>query len=270
MPNYTGSPNIPNRIPAAYRYTASWNSRVYGNGGVPEAGVITALKAFEIGLATDGLLTTLAAGRMNIFAGGFPGAAVPFFNSIGTTLDTPTNFVSGDYALASGLTGNGSTKRIDTGVLPFDSVGAAGCLGIYARTNFAMNYCAIGANNSGNTQRYVIQSTNGTTMSNNWGGTTVSNPSNINSGLWTVNRVSSTSLMGYRNGVNTDNSSTSTTPATSTVNLLVFARNNNGTPDRYYNGSAGMYFVCGSLNSSQQALLYTRIQTLMTAFGRQV
>lgn len=95
----------------------NWNARVISLGGTDTAtGTKTALRTFYNGLQSTGLRTNL------VVANTYPpdnltAARVPFVWRAGAELWDNHNFVSGDLS-TNGLKGNGTTKYLDTAIIP--------------------------------------------------------------------------------------------------------------------------------------------------------
>ena len=110
----------------AHPEAADWRTRVIANGGSVSASTFTAVDTFCKAIdAESGLRSKLY--RVNLFAGtGISACLVPLYRGpsftgtqYGNTTDTNSNFVSGDYTetgSSGGLVGNGSNKRLQTGM----------------------------------------------------------------------------------------------------------------------------------------------------------
>jgi hypothetical protein len=104
---------------------AGWAARVVTNGGSVSASTLTAVDTFCKAIDTAGIRSKFL--RLNLFAGtGLSACLVPLYRGTsqsgtqyGNTTDTNSNFVTGDYTetgTSGGLVGNGSTKRLATGM----------------------------------------------------------------------------------------------------------------------------------------------------------
>jgi hypothetical protein len=109
----------------AHPEAASWRTRVIANGGTVSASTFAAVETFCRAVDTAGIRSRLS--RVNLFCGtGLAAALVPLYRGtslggtqFGNTIDTNSNFVAGDYVetgTTGGLTGNGSNKRLQTGM----------------------------------------------------------------------------------------------------------------------------------------------------------
>jgi hypothetical protein len=85
-------------------------------------------------------------------------------------------------------------------------------------------------------------------------------------GLILTSRTVSTEIKAFKNGTIVGaNSRTSTAPTANSLSL--FAINNNGTKSSFYDGRQIFFTIGDGLSDTEQADLYTRVQTLMTYFG---
>jgi len=105
-----------------------WGRRVVANGGVaPSTNTLSALTTFYRGLDSSGLLPKMKS--VNCFVpDNLTAARTPLIKTYGNDPWTNTNFVSGDLTV-NGLKGDGSGKRLDTGVIAntaFSSNNSAG------------------------------------------------------------------------------------------------------------------------------------------------
>jgi hypothetical protein len=109
----------------AHPEAADWRTRVIANGGTVSASTFAAVEAFCRAVDTAGIRSRLF--RVNLFSGtGLAAALVPLYRGqslggtqFGNATDTNNNFVAGDYVetgSTGGLTGNGSNKRLQTGM----------------------------------------------------------------------------------------------------------------------------------------------------------
>jgi hypothetical protein len=205
-----------------------WVSRVSTAGGSVSTATRAAVTRFCVAIQAAGLRSKLW--RANAFCGSsLTAALVPIYRGpsrtgtqYGNTTDTNNNFVSGSYAEATGLTGNGTTRYLT--------------LGTFAelRTSWATGHIGIDYTGADSTDRMLMGGFHNESLTSPrgwyriWGGTTYGingvfgNPTKSgftqNANLKIVNRSSSTSLWFYENG---ERVSTETTTAnTSTVQPL--------------------------------------------------
>lgn len=94
---------------------ADWLSRVRLNGGSSAPSLTKAVNTMIIALDSAGVLSKML--RFNAFSGDQLSAAlVPIKRVLGSPTDGPQNVVETDYVVIGGITGDGSSKYIDTGV----------------------------------------------------------------------------------------------------------------------------------------------------------
>lgn len=205
-----------------------WVSRVSTAGGSVSTATRAAVTRFCVAIQAAGLRSKIW--RLNAFCGSsLTAALVPIYRGpsrtgtqYGNTTDTNNNFVSGSYAEATGLTGNGTTRYLT--------------LGTFAelRTSWATGHFGIDYTGADSTDRMLMGGFHNESLTSPrgwyriWGGTTYGingvfgNPTKSgftqNASLKIVNRSSSTSLWFYEAG---ERVSTETTTAnTSTVQPL--------------------------------------------------
>lgn len=112
------------RASSAYHAEAvAWKTAVEANGGTVSTPTLAAVSTFCTAIDAAGIRDRFL--RLNLLCGGNLAAArTPLYRGAsrtgtqyGTALDTNIGpFVSGDYSEATGLTGNGSSKLLDTGL----------------------------------------------------------------------------------------------------------------------------------------------------------
>lgn len=103
----------------------AWRSAVIANSGTVSATTMRAVSNFCTAISAAGIRDRFS--RLNLFCGtGLSAALVPLYRGqspsgtqYGNTSDTNSNFVSDDYVekgASGGLKGNGTNKRLDTGL----------------------------------------------------------------------------------------------------------------------------------------------------------
>lgn len=274
---------------------ASWASRVVANGGSVGSS-LPAVNTFCKAIAAAGIRDRFY--RLNLFCGASDAslAAVrtPLFRGpsltgtqYGNTTDTNANFVAGDYTetgSSGGLTGNGTTKTLATGLAP----NAAGISAFNSHLSF-YSRAQITANNS------VIAGFGGGVTSSTWqllafGGVSLfyyrsggANSCGIEAAAWSgANRAghfvavrsASDAAAVYRNGADLGMaatvSNTNVWTATDVAPLFVFGRNNVGTADQVLAATLQGYSLGLSMTASQAAAYYTAMQAFQTTLGRQL
>lgn len=268
---------------------ASWASRVVANGGSVGSS-LPAVNTFCKAIAAAGIRDRFY--RLNLFCGAsnasLDAVRTPLFRGpslsgtqYGNTMDTNANFVAGDYAetgSSGGLTGNGTTKYLATGLVPFNA-------GMTEQNYHNSGYFPAVLNTSGD----WIGATVGPATSSflpafstfgmyvRFGGGSSSGIENgalsARSGHLIGQRSSGTGV-GYRNGANIGASSVTSGSAAFATNapaaLNVFGRNANGTPSNYWSGRACMYSIGIQFTDAQALAFYNAVQAFQAALGRQL
>lgn len=264
----------------------TWRTNVLANGGSVSASTMRAVSKFCADIDVAGIRDRFY--RLNLFAGdNLLAALVPLFRGpsrtgtqTGNTTDTNVGpFVSGDYTLAAGLQGNGSTKWLDTGFAP-DNLDTLATGHISVRFSDAApsssGISLIGASVTSG-QRYLLLTINPGTAETRgfWGGTAAGDRATLthvanNHAL--VSRSSATDLTLYQNGTTTNQFTTSITPAASAAPFGVFAvlgaAGARNTSFGVYQGKITNYSIGRSMTSSQAAAYYTALETFRTSIGR--
>ena len=274
---------------------AAWASRVVANGGTVGTS-LSAVSKFCRAIDAAGIRNRFY--RLNLFCGGTSGTTaglaaclVPLYRGpslsgtqYGGTTDTNVGpFVAGDYAetgASGGLTGNGSSKYLNTGLAPsaLPSV-ATGHMAAYVPQITPSDATkAFMGNASGSNQynlSYRLNSATGLAQIRTVWGTTASNdasePSSVlRGGLRLSTRTGSTALRTYHNGTQVSLHETSVTPASHVNNWFVYAFNSAGTPIQYSSDSMRAYSIGESMSAEQVAAYYTAMQAFQTALSRNV
>lgn len=237
------------------------------------------LTAAELAMA-DGLVVALkAAGLWSKLCyflpmlGGFSGMLVPLRDRDGAGNATNTAFVSGDYALATGLTGNGTSKRL---LIPRNASEAGssnnGGLGYWELNFLTGGLGPIGASNTANTNSYEIGCRD-TLSTFRWGST--ANGATVvavpTSGYFHGRRSSATSRTLFKNGVSV--ATNTTNDATSGANqrdLGAVGANWTAPETPYDNGRCGCALITDGTESNANVLTLYEIlrDELMTPSGR--
>lgn len=212
--------------------------------------------------------------RVNTFATDtFTGFNLPLIksvdgvNQIGAARDTNNGFVSGDWDLLIGLTGDGASKYLDTGINPSTT------------SELGLNSTSIGAwVSTVNNGRIVIGALNGgNVLKLSWAFTGYSGAmlANINDGYGSnsypaqtagfclVSRTNGTEHKLYKNGVNTGTFSVASS-AKPNANIDIFRR----TDGYYSNDVCGGYIIAKGLTAAAVARINTAFSTFFTAIGR--
>jgi hypothetical protein len=269
-----------------------WVNRVYANGGTVSTATANAVNSFCDSIDAAGIRDRFF--RLNLFAGtGLNACLVPLYRGqsrtgtqFGNTTDTNVGpFVSGDYAENDGLLGATSPgKYLRTGISPDDVGVATGHLSTGVKASAASDFAlAIGANNSGSTERFNLLSANTNAFQGNaitdfmaqsrWGGTSgtvyaTAGSAVRPSGLYIFTRTSSTRTDFYLAGVSVANSTASVTPGANANEFYVMAQNINGSPNFTGSTRARGYSIGASLSGAQAAAYDAAWTAMQTALGR--
>ena len=267
----------------------AWRDAVVANSGTVSVSTLAAVTTFCRSIDSAGLRSLFY--RLNLFCGdGLSAVLVPLYRGpsrtgtqYGLTTDANVNFVSGDYTLASGLTGNGSNKYLQTGVrldlLPA-GVETNGHLSAYVRTTPNSNgiISSYSYHNSTAADRHQYELV---PASGRFGReTNASGPgSPAYPGHLLATRSSASSLITYHSAVAGSEVTTAITPAATGTPFTVFCRNfvqgsppGSGTyvPTLYFSGALGAYSIGQSLSAAQVSAFNVAMVAFQTALGRHV
>jgi hypothetical protein len=138
---------------------ADWQTRVIAAGSSVSGSQLTAVNTFVLGLKSNSLWTKI--NRLNTFCGtNLTAALVPLKVGSGDATDGNTSFVSGDYTETTGLVGDASTKRLETGVSILGLTKSDFGMGVFVleTNNTALYRIDIGSSYTatGNTSRFYL------------------------------------------------------------------------------------------------------------------
>ena len=272
-----------------------WINRVYANGGSVSSATAAAVNSLCDSLDASGVRPLMY--RMGIFAGSNLNAAlVPLYRGpslggtqYGGTTDTNNAFVGvgTDYAetgASGGLTGNGTSKYLDTGLTTGTIGFSNGHLSVYHSQASGANQTRtwIGARDTNAASNAylsnglfstsaVFGAFSGTSTANfNTGGS----QTGAAAGHRLLSRTTATAMNNYYNAVSQASSATDITGSisglSSTRSLFVAAYNDQGTASQYMNGRIMAYSAGLGLSQLQAEAFYTAMQTFQTALGRNV
>jgi hypothetical protein len=261
-------------LPYSNPETSAWVARVIAAGSSVSRTSALAHDLFVTQLKTTGVWSAIY--RLNTYgANTLAGALVPLVNTVGNSTDTNHNFVSGDFSLAVGLTGDGATKYLDTGALP-SSFATTTNLHLAACTSTnAGNYNGflMGSEDAGNTNRLeFIENSGGSAFSFYTSATFYGSSYNNASapGFYIGSRTGITTSGLYRNAVSKATSSGTGNSPSSLHSIYVHAANVAGSVASPV-GDIFQSYSCGSgLTSTQATAYYNALNTLMTALGRTI
>jgi len=237
--------------------------RVAAADGQPlEPLVQRAIDAFVRGCKADGIWNAIKASCILAGARTLNGALIP----LAGTAPTNYNFVAGDYNRKTGLVGDGSTKYLNSNrnnnADPQDNFHLAVNVGVAPTSSSARAYIGAGGANTGSTQ-ITSSSASPFELEHRCRASTAANLGTVsNVGFIGLSRSQSSAFNSRVDGITQSNNVTSQTPFNG--NILVFARENAGTPGLYSNGRFTFYSIGESLSL---ALLDARVTTLINAIG---
>ncbi len=255
---------------------SAWAAAVAGAGGTYSAGTLDAVNAFCVAAKANSYWTKL--NRINLMCGDqLTAALVPLKVGAGSATDTNVNFVSGDYTEATGLTGNGSSKYLNTGMLATALTLNDSSQGVYNRSSTAASGGAsIGSDDATESFRFFAPLTDGKGYSDQYNGANgrVVSASALSTpyGFLVSSRTASNSHVLYRNGTSIVSSATSTSLGTLPTgrNIYVCARNANGTPANYISQPLAAYFIGAGLTQSDVTNFNADMQAFQLALSRNV
>lgn len=170
-----------------------------------------------------------------------------------------------------GITGDGSTGYMDTGITAA-LLGAAGGLSAYVTQYTSQsNSMATGLHDAVAGNLWLLLD-NASRFYTEFGGTTVAAVVNTAPvpGFFSSNRTSSTALRLDFNGALVDSNSTPVMVASSSLTLYALANNDNSSAEFFMQGSIGLLAYHSGFSTGDSANLYSAVQTFQTALGRNV
>jgi hypothetical protein len=259
---------------------AAWAAAVTANGGTYSASTLAAVSTFAASAKASGYWTKL--NRINLFAGGggtaaqnFAGCLVPLKVGGGSATETNVNFVAGDYTEATGLTGNGSTKYLNTGLVPSASLTLNDThMAFYDRGSSAVGLAvAMGVSNVGifrlwapNSDSKVYSDAYDTVSGRVVTAGTIATPF----GFIGASRISAVDHTIYRNGSSVATNATSGGSLPGVQAVYVFAENNAGVAANWSALIAGGYSIGSGLTAADVTAYNTHMQAFQTALSRNV
>jgi hypothetical protein len=267
---------------------ADWRTRVIANGGAaPSTTTMKAISDFCKSIDSNGLRSLLW--RVNPMAGSdLSSALVPLYRATsftgsvqGNTTDTNNNFVSGDYSATSGLIGNGSTKRLLTGLpLNFNTSRHLACFVHTLSTSLFRAYiAATGSVNADgllslqcDSPTTVFRMENVRTTADGGGSGGASSGTHAAGdfimGTSQGNNAGSGSVL-YTNGASTGIASFGNQPGLVSTGFALYAyHRSDGTFSAHSNARIGGYSIGAHMTASQASSFYTAWDTMLRALGR--
>jgi len=256
----------------------NWLTRVYENGGIVGLPTATAVQNFCNTIDSAGLRSKFF--RLNLFCGeNLNAATVPLYRgpNIGGTqhgflIDINNNILDIDYnenGGFAGIKGNGSNKRLDTGLGTDFTNNSSLSFGAFISepTSTAFSaYLGVAQNNNADTT--VLYYRDGFTRGLD--GTTFypAEPTNsILLGYHAYSRIASNNYFHSWNGI-AGAASTAASAARGADTFMIHALNNNGTATSHGDGRISMYHIGLGLTSAEVTTLYNAIDAFNTTMGR--
>ena len=177
---------------------------------------------------------------------------------------------------STGAKPNGTTGYANTYWNTTNNGSTTGHMSFYSRTNNVENSVDMGSQiQSPDSYTYLLQFNSSLFVRDTrWcetaaGNTRESNITNT-SGYIVTSRRGAADASAYRNGTKTVSNLTNVSPNTSTVNIVIGARNFNGSIDFYSSRECAFASIGDSFTDTELSNLYTIVQKYQTTLGRQV
>jgi hypothetical protein len=271
---------MPNTLIANKRKTAvyydvevcDWEARVNAAGSTVSTAAKDAVQKFVTNTKAAGLWSLLQ--EVGVFCGSNLTAALVKLKYVTAASLTNVNFVSGDYTEATGLMGNGTTKRLDTGFNLNTSLADASHLSFYLRdamTGGGGNQAMMGGMTSGATDQFMLYaSTPGSDITGRMGLTqSASAAGSSPAGFHLVSRQTLSDLRLYRNGVQVAQNLTTVTLTKAGVTVLLWAIQG-ASPSAFLNYHGSFYSIGAALTPAQAQTYYAWVQQLQADLSRAV
>lgn len=176
---------------------------------------------------------------------------------------TNANFVAGDWVESVGLTGNGTTKYLNTGVEAYYPVGGLG--GIWAGTwDFSGNGGFAGAYQSTPIDQYVLRTGSGLRYGRYGKNTVAGGVSDGGAGTFSIDRFSNVLLTYFEKGVAVATTATATTAEQTAFPIFVFSLNVGGTASVFLPATAIVrgYWLQQAMTAAQVPTLHAILAEL--------
>lgn len=254
------------------------------NGGsAPSAATLTAVANYWCSMINAGITNKIIA--VNVFApDNLTAALTPLYAIAGGPIWTNHNFVGGDLTV-NGLKGDGSSKYLDSAIVPFSSAppavtafvstNAAGISGYFYTAGAQAAQVEIGVYNSVTSVIALNANNNGDINWECWDtGTTIIAVANGGfqgylSGNRTANAVSTlykaSSTVSFTPVSTNTVASTGTRPAD--TKIFLFTLDNGGTPFAYSTNRISYVSFTTGLTASEAQAEYNAVQALRVSFG---
>ena len=267
------------RASGVHPEAAAWRTAVVANGGSVSSTTLAAVNVFCKAVDSAGLRSLFY--RLNLFCGGnLSSALVPLYRGqskggtqYGNSTDTNSNFVGGDYVetgVSGGLKGNGTNKRLNTGMAGTVLTSGNRHLGAYVIISPTTDYSPSVVSVSSNALQHAIggwlSATDVTYRTHNAVGGQARISTGRSFGFWFGSDLSSTASTLYKNGV--------VAASTSAQNAGGSSPNNYGilgdTSGEWSEEALGGYSIGLSMTATQASNYYNAMQVFQTALTRNV
>lgn len=255
---------------------SDWALRVGRNGGAVSDRTKRAVSAFVRGCKQANVWDKI--NRINLFCGDDLNAClVPLKIGSGAATDTNVNFVGADYSEATGLTGDGATKYLKTGLIPSTALTANSThLAVYNRAADATGGNLHIGNRSGTDFFELIAPfTTGSVIARQYSdsnatGRITSAAITAPYGLMVSSRTSSTAHVAYEHGSAAGTNNAAAGGSMPAIELYVFATNNAGAMLGPIAQAMGGYSIGAGLSAADVTAYTSHMEDFQDALGRGV
>ena len=226
---------------------------------------LEAINSFVVGLKSDGVWSKIT--EAYLMAGVTFGGITVKLKGTGTL--TNNNFVSGDYqatGTGAGLTGNGSSKYLDTGLLDSSLSADDKSFGAYVTGYVTANRCVMGSVTGTAWQTFITSITN---AQHTMPSTDATVNGSISGGVGHVigSRRGVNDVETYYNGASNGTDTSTASASNSTSSWYLFARNLSDSPFFYADYTLTFAHIGTGLTDTDASNLTNRVETLMDALG---
>ena len=242
--------------------------RVVTNGGTISTATKGYVNTFVLAAKANGYWSDIQ--RINLFCGDQLAACLtPLKINGAETSDNNVNFVSGDYTEATGLAGNGTSKRLYTDLTGNANGDANGHLCAVVATESGSTGVWLGANTTdlSGSNRNAIFGDSGTTLRYDYTGDT--NNVSVTSdmlGIIVGSRVSGSDSRLFRNGSQVGSTQTSNGSGVTSRNFEVFSMGD----ALWFGGTLRGYSIGTGMTAAEVASFTTDLEAFNDSLGRGV